>query len=326
MISVTQFDFAGRRECSIPPAEIGAALVAGRFCWVDVDCSACPDQAGGCQPCLACFKAIGINDLAQQAMLGPDCEGRYDLYDDCLHFAVTEANIREGRLQTAHVDIMLGERYIVTFRRHAAELIAQMKRVYREDFRKFAQSPGFLLYEIADHLTETYRRALQGFAAAVEQVQLKLFGEIDDDIFRQVATLTQDILGLRKVVTAAREIFHELATRRSPFVSETTRPFMENTAGTLERLSNDLTTEREVLNETLNLYMGMVSHRTNKVVNRLTVISAVFLPLTFICGVYGVNLQGVPEFAWSHGYLFFWTLCIVIAAALMFFMRRRKWL
>ena len=119
---------------------------------------------------------------------------------------------------------MLGERYIVTFRRHAAELIARMKRVYREDFRKFAQSPGFLLYEIADHLTETYRRALQGFAAAVEQAQLKLFGEIDDDIFRQVATLTQDILGLRKVVTAAREIFHELATRRSPFVSETTRP------------------------------------------------------------------------------------------------------
>ena len=326
MITVIQFDFSRKQERAIEVAGLAEAMQAGLFCWVDMNCAACGEREKQCRRCAECLEILGINELARHEVLGPDREGRYDVYEDCLHFAVTEARLAEGRLQTAHVDVVLGAQFLVTFRRNEAALVNLMKRTYREDFHKFAQSPGFLLYEIADHLTETYRRAIQGFAEAVERIQLKLFGEVDDNIFREVSTLTQDILGLRKVVTASRELLHELATRRSPFVSETTQPFLENMAGTLERLSGDLTTEREVLNETLNLYMGMVSHRTNKVVNRLTVISVIFLPLSFICGVYGVNLQGVPEFAWPQGYLYFWVLCALIAASLVIFMRRRKWL
>jgi magnesium transporter len=270
--------------------------------------------------------ALGINALAREEVLGPDREGRYDVYEECLHFALSEARMREGRLFTGHVDIVLGTRYLVTFRRRDVEFVRQMRRTYREDFLKFAQSPGFLLYEIGDHLIESYRRTLRGFADAVEEAQLQLFGEVDDGIFRHVSTLTQDILIFRKVVLASRELFHELATRKSAFISETTRPFLESMAGALERLGSDLTTEREVLNETLNLYMGMVSHRTNKVVNRLTVISAIFLPLSFLCGVYGMNLKNIPETTWSYGYAYFWALAIGIAALLLITMKKRGWL
>jgi magnesium transporter len=119
---------------------------------------------------------------------------------------------------------------------------------------------------------------------------------------------------------------HELSSRKSPFISETTQPFLESMAGTMERLGSDLTTEREVLNETLNLYMGMVSHRTNKVVNRLTVISAIFLPLSFLCGVYGMNLKNIPETRWEYGYALFWLVALGISATLLVVMRRRNWL
>lgn len=326
MIHIIEFDFAAKRERTIEPAELRAALDRGAFCWVDMDGSGCRDGDATWERFGECLRVLGLNDVARAEVMGPDCEGRYDVHEDCLHFAVTEAKLVENRLITSHVDVVQGERYLVTFRRREADFVKSMRRTYREDFLKFAKSPGFLLYEIGDHLTETYRRTLRGFQAAVEQVQLRLFTDVDDDIFRQVADLTQDLLLFRKVVLASRELLHELATRRSHFISETTQPFLENMAGSLERLGGDLTTEREVLNETLNLYMGMVSHRTNKVVNRLTVISAIFLPLSFLCGVYGVNLQGVPEFGWSFGYAFFWGLCLTIATLLLLYMRRRKWL
>ena len=326
MITIVEFDFDARRERTIPLEELGAACAQGRFCWVDIDCSAADERDAGASQVDACLKSLEVNDLARSEVLGPDREGRYDVYEDCLHFAVTEAKLAGQRLLTSHVDVVLGARYMVTFRRHGADFVKQMRRTYREDFVKFARSPGFLLYEIGDHLVEMYRRTLRGFQESVEQVQLRLFTDVDDEIFRHVADLTQDILVFRKVVLASRELMHELATRRSPFVSESTQPFLENMAGTLERLGGDLTTEREVLNETLNLYMGMVSHRTNKVVNRLTIISAIFLPLSFLCGVYGVNLKGVPEFEWEFGYVFFWCLCVVIAGTLLLVMRRRKWL
>lgn len=326
MITTIEFDFDARRERAIEPAGIRSALDRGLYCWIDMDCSICPEKGDICARCRDCLQVLGVNEIARAEVLGPDREGRYDVYDDCLHFAVSEAKLVEGRLVTAHVDVVLGQQYLVMFRRRETDFVKSMRRTYREDFAKFAKSPGFLLYEIGDHLTEMYRRTLRDFQAVVEQVQLRLFTDVDDEIFRQVADLTQDILLFRKVVLASRELLHELASRRSPFVSETTQPFLENMAGALERLGGDLTTEREVLNETLNLYMGMVSHRTNKVVNRLTVISAIFLPLSFLCGVYGVNLKGVPEFEWDFGYAFFWGLCLTIASALLFYMHRRKWL
>ena len=326
MITIVAFDFSDKRDRPVTVEELAGVKQAGLYCWVDINCSGCLDAQKSCADCDQVLRTLGVNEVARSEVLGPDREGRYDVYEDCLHFAVSEAKLNQGRLTTAHVDVVLGQGYLVTYRRMDADFVKQMRRTYREDFLKFARSPGFLLYEIGDYLIEGYRRTLREFQTSVEQVQLQLFGTVDDEIFRHVAEVTQDILLFRKIVLASRELMHELAHRKSLFVSETTQPFLENMAGTLERLGGDLTTEREVLNETLNLYMGMVSHRTNKVVNRLTVISIIFLPLSFLCGVYGVNLQGVPEFGWKYGYAFFWSLCLVSAGTLVIFMRRRKWL
>jgi magnesium transporter len=219
-----------------------------------------------------------------------------------------------------------GVNFLVTFHRKDAEFLHHMKRTYRDDFIKFARTPGFLLYEMGDHLIDGYRRAIGQIADKVEQVQLKLFGQVDDEIFRYVSDLTSDILAFRRLNMASRELLHQLGTRKSPFVSDSTQPFLESMAGTVMRLGGDLTTEREVLNETLNLYMGMVTHRTNKVINRLTVISIIFLPLSFLCGVYGMNLKGMPEMEWEYGYTAFWTVVILLAGGLLLTMRRLRWI
>jgi magnesium transporter len=137
--------------------------------------------------------------------------------------------------------------------------------------------------------------------------------------------VTRDLLSFRKIMMAAREVLHELASRRSPYVSEATQPFLEKMVDTLERLGADLTVERDILSETLNLYMSITSHRTNKIVSRLTVISVVFLPLTFLCGVYGMNFEVLPELGWRYSYLGFWLVVIAIAAGLLTYMKRRKW-
>jgi magnesium transporter len=178
-------------------------------------------------------------------------------------------------------------------------------------------------------------RAFEGHA---ERVQGKIFDTQDDEIFTEVSNVTRDLLSFRKTMLASREVLNELSSRKSPFVSESTQPFLERMVGTLERLSADLSVERDILAETLNLYMGITSHRTNRIVSRLTVVSAVFLPLTFLCGVYGMNFaieredaNGVPrnllmpELTSEWGYIGFWTVAITLAASLLTFMKWRKW-
>jgi magnesium transporter len=98
--------------------------------------------------------------------------------------------------------------------------------------------------------------------------------------------------------------------------------------GTIERVLQDVLVDRDILSNALNNYMSMVSYQTNKVMNRLTVVSVIFLPLTFLCGIWGMNFDhpdgGMPELRWKYGYLIFWSLTAVIAVVLLWLMRRNK--
>jgi magnesium transporter len=319
MLRIVAFDFAARTDREVPPDQLAGALQAGQYVWLDADLASAAETR-------RLLEAQAIGSLVLDEVFGTDIEGRYDVYENCIHAAVTEARFEGGRLATTYVDVLLAAGLILTYRRREADFLNQICRIYRDDFQKFSRSPGFLLYEIGDRLADGYRKTLRRFSASTEEVELALFGRAGDEIFRSVAELTGDLLKFRGIVLSSRELLHGLAARRSPFVSETTQPFLENLAGTMSRLGVDIATERETLTETLNLYMGMVGHRTNRVVNRLTVISMIFLPLTFLCGVYGMNFDCIPETRWPHGYLFFWIAAFGIAGVLTLIMWRRKWL
>jgi magnesium transporter len=318
MINIASFDFDAKTEEAVPRDHFGEALQSGRYVWADLS-GEYPAQVA------EVLREAGVSEMAIAEVIGPDREGRHDIHESCLHCAVTEARLAGGKLVTTHVDFVLTHGAMITVSRQDAAFMQAMRRVYREDFAKFARSPGFLIYELADNLLDSHRRTHGEFSAANERVQARLFEGADDEIFREVAALLGDLLAFRKMVMGARELLHELAIRKSAFVSETTQPYLQNLALALERLGNDLATEREVLSETLHLYMGMVGHRTNRVVNRLTVISMLFLPLGFLCGVYGMNLR-MPETEWTYGYVVFWILVVTLVGSLLYFMRRNRWI
>lgn len=318
------FNFDTKEERDIPVNAASKSCQEGMFCWIDLDAAADPAAAQ------SVMEEMGVNRHAIEEALGPDSDGRHDLYDDCLHIAVTAAHFKNEKLVPSHVDIVIGERFLITLRRGAVEFIEQVRKHYKQDFRKFAKTGSFLIYECWDALLDSYKKAMREFEGHAERVQSQIFTTHNDAIFTEVSDVTRDLLSFRKIMLAAREVLNELSSRRSPFVSEHTQPFLERMVGTLERLSGDLAVERDILSETLNLYMGITSHRTSKIVSRLTVVSMVFLPLTFLCGVYGMNFAPdaggtMPELGWKFGYLMFWILVVVIAAGLLWFMKRKQW-
>lgn len=318
-MNITAFDFKRKTEATLTREALFAEVNTAFHYWIELDHS----DEGDVPAVLALF---GINPTASAAFLGPDQDGRYDVYDDCLHVSLAEACVEDGRLAVAHGDMLLTDRCMLLWHRKPLPLLQHVRRTYREDFRRFAKTSGFLVYEIFDHLVESYRRSFTFFSNEVESVQLNLFAAVDDSIFLRVSGLTTDLLGFRKTVLASRELVHQLASRRSPFISEATQAFLAGMAGKLDRMSDDIISEREVLNETLNLYMGMVSHRTNRIINRLTVLSMIFLPLTFVCGVYGMNFDVMPELNWVYSYPIFWMVCLVFISISVYTMHKRRWI
>ncbi|MBL9020050.1 MAG: magnesium transporter CorA family protein, partial [Myxococcales bacterium] len=222
------------------------------------------------------------------------------------------------------VDAMMGATFLLTLHRGAPLFLEAVRRSYVADFKRFAQSPSFLLYELWDHLIDNYLSVHKKFEERVDEVQRRLIGEVDEAVFGEASELTVDLLHLRKVVLPARAVLTDLSTRKSPFVSEATQPYLNNMVGTIERVLQDVLVDRDILNGSINNYMSLVAHKTNKVMSRLTVVSIIFLPLTFLCGVYGMNFEIIPELKWEDGYYYFWGTAATLVIGLLALMRRYK--
>jgi magnesium transporter len=318
-VTVVEFDFENRRHRLIACGEIRAACDQKRCCWVDIDLSQ-PNHGAR-----AVLETLGVNPTAIDEALSETSGGRCDSYDDCLHISVATPVTDRG-LRFAGVNMILGERFIATLRPSHVDFMEIARRSFPTFFQRFAQSLGFLLFEFWDHLIDSYRKALHGLEVKVDQAQHDILAKGDEPVFQHVADITHELLALRRNIVSDREVLEQLAVRRSNFVSQSTQPYLSNMVGSMDRLASDLTVARESLAETLNLHLGIVSHRTNRVVSRLTIFSVIFLPLTFLCGVYGMNFTYLPEKEWPYGYFVFWIVSAVIAGGLWLTFRAKRWI
>lgn len=317
MTLAVSFDFDAKELADIDPADAPAAVAAGKYCWVDLEDA---DVAADL------LSKLGLSDATAERIRADQHQGQLRLGAHSVHATFLETRSVGADIELNTLHVVLGRGFLVTVHTAPSEAIAGVMETFRADFAVSARSGGFLLFEVADHLIGGYRSALNALSVKVEDIQKSLLGDIGDEILSQVSELTRALLDYRNAVVTAREAIDELATRKSDFVPESTQPFLDRQTVPLDRLANDSATERTVLSESLNLYMGLVSHRTNKVVNRLTILSMVFLPLNFFAAVYGMNFEHMPELGWRYSYLVFWIISTVFITSLLLIIRKKKWL
>lgn len=319
MIRVVELDFERKTEREVSLEQLPGSRSVGRFCWIDLSGS----DAESIRDVLTGYSVDNSEPVQHQLDRNI---ARVNDSDGWMHFEVADVELDSSGIEIQPVDIFLGDGFFATVHRHESGVIRGMRSSYSRNFRQVAKSPGFLHFELVDHLTQQYTAVLGKIAERTEDIESRLFEVTDDTIFGEVSLLMRAILEFSKTVMGAREVFHDLSTRLSPYIPQTTQPFLEKKAGQLDRMSVDITTEREVLSESLNLYMGIVTHRTNHLVTRLTVISALFLPLSFLVGVYGMNFEFMPELHLDYGYAGFWVVVVSIVGGMTYYMKRSGWL
>ena len=319
MIFAVELDFETKNERDVTLDQLAESRKNERFCWIDlsgIDVESAHEVLTG--------YSVNISEPVQQQL--EKNIARVNESEHWMHFQVADVSLNGTGIIISPIDIFLGDGFMMTVHDHDSNVIRGIRESYSRNFRQIAKSPGFLQFELVDHLTRGYTAILGKIAEKTEDIETRLFEVTDDGIFSEVSLLMRAILEFSKTVIEAREVFHDLSTRLSPFIPQTTQPFLEKKAGLLDRMSADITTEREVLSESLNLYMGIVTHRTNHLVTRLTVISALFLPLSFLVGVYGMNFEEMPELKYDYGYAVFWGVAVSIVSGMTYYMKRSGWL
>jgi magnesium transporter len=313
---VVDFDFEKKVFKQATLADIKGAMEAGRFCWLDVDVANVEDARR-----VLSGQGLFADEILEDALTREPAT-QIARYDDYIHMVMSGCRLVGDMFTLERVDVVIGENFMVTLHKGAPIFLEAVKRAYPADFKRFARSPSFLIYELWDHLIDNYLAVQKKFEDRVEKTQAALIGDVDDRVFQRVSELGADLLHFRKVVLPARSVLTDLSSRKSIFVSEATQPFLANMVGNIERVLQDLLVERDILSGSLDLYMSMVGHKTNRVMNRLTVLSVIFLPLTFLSGIWGMNFEGM--WGLNHSWLLlFWLPCGIILGAVGMFLLLR---
>jgi magnesium transporter len=317
--SVVAFDFERKTEHALTWAEARRALDAGHFVWVDI----AAQDADEARRILREFEWLDPEVI--EAALSKEPSTQHARYERYLHLVVSECRALGSGFELGRLDVVLSESWFLTIHRGPIALLGALRKDYRTDFVRFAKSPSFLLYEVWDHLLEGYLNVQKLMEERVEQLQDELRSErVPDSVFGRISDLGSDLLHFRKIVLPARSVLSDLATRRSMLLSETTQGFLGNMAGTVEHVLQDLLVDRDILTDSLSLHMSLVGHRTNEVMKKLTTVSVVFLPLSFLAGVYGTNFEVLPELHWRYGYVYFWAIVAFVVFALVYRLRRAR--
>lgn len=313
-----QLDFTTKAHGPVESGAIEEAIRAGRYVWIDIEAATAEELS-------TALNALGrLDPEVVEHVVEQEETTQIARYEGCLHLAMCAGRFDGDDFSLQRFDAVLGEGFLLTARVGACGVLDRIRKEYAADFVRHANTPSFLVFELWDHLADHYVEVQKRLEKEVEQLQRELFKDSDDDVFERVSDIGANLLRFRSVLMPARAILSELSTRRSIFVSEATQPYLNNLVGTIEHVLQDVLVDRDSLTQALSLYLSMVGHRTNRAMSKLTVISVIFLPLTFLCGVYGMNFQILPELQWKYGYALFWGLVVMIVVVMVAVMRRAR--
>ena len=295
---------------------------SGFYVWVDLQCPTEEEARILNEP--FAFHELAIEDALKEIQT-PKVES----YGDHLYLILHGIDFTAAQhcFATHEVDIFLGEQFLVTVHDDFSRSLAHLREVCpRNDF-VLAEGPAALLHRIVDSMVDNYRPEVEKLETRLDELEDAVFNKPNADDIREILGLKRDVSSLRRVVTPQRDVVGRLARREFTQISEALAYRFRDVHDHLVRLSDEAMFFQDRITSILDAHLSAVSNQLNSVMKVLTIIATVFMPLTFITGLYGMNVD-LPHFGMG-GTTMFWVLMAVMlasVAAMLTYFRRSGWL
>jgi magnesium transporter len=243
-------------------------------------------------------------------------------------FIVTHAlQIIDGRLQHEQVSIFLGHKTVMTFQEsRSAEWDPIRQRIKAKGSRLRNSDASFLAYSLLDAIVDSCFPILEIYSDRAEELETLILEHSHPGLISEIHQLKRDLLLLRWVIWPMREVVSSLQRDPHECVSETTRIYLRDLYDHVVQIIDLIETYREIASDLTETYMSSISNRMNEIMKVLTLIGTIFIPLTFLAGVYGMNFHYFPELDQVWAYPAFWVICLISAAIMLLLFRRHNWL
>ena len=251
-------------------------------------------------------------------------------YEEAIPENHQKASLRTNhRVEIAYeqVSLLFGEDWVISFSESDRSLFDPVReRILSGKGRLRSQGPDYLAYALLDVIVDQFFIVLEDLGEAIEFIDEELVRRPGPALLRQIHAFKRQMMYLHKAVWPVREIVGGFERCGSRFCSPATAPYLRDAYDHIIQVIDTVETYRDLISGMLDIYLSSISYRLNEVMKVLTIISTLFIPLTFIVGVYGMNFDYIPELRWHYGYYGVWSIMILVILGMMRYFRSKKWI
>jgi magnesium transporter len=283
--------------------------------------------------CRAIFKDIfGFHPLVIEDALLDSHSPKINEWDGYLYVVMhtpTPDTPDEPSLKTEEIDIFLGKGYIITYHKASVDCITKLWQMNFQDQRIAQKGPGYLLYRLGDQLVDLYLHIVDRIDQDIDNFEDVIFANPQNVVLEDIFTRKSDLLHLRKMLSYQREVYNKLARDEYKEVDPSIRIYFRDIYDNFVRIHDLAESLREMLSGTLDIYLSMINNQMNQIMKILTVFTALFMPLSFLTGFFGMNFFAAQAglALWTGGAAFTVLLLVMglLPVSMLLWMRRRKW-
>jgi len=270
-----------------------------------------------------------LHPLVLEDVLSANQRPKMDDLEDYLFIVLRMPYLdkNSGVVEHQQISLVLGATFVLSFQEADEDVFAPIRERIRSAKGRIRRlGADYLAYALIDTVVDSYFVVLEGLEDRLDLLEEELVANARPETLHMIHDLKREMIFLLKSVWPMREVVGRLTRGESSLVRDSTEVYFRDVYDHAFQVMDTVETFREMLSGMLEMYLSSISNRMNEIMKVLTIIATLFIPLTFITGVYGMNFKHMPELEWRWGYLLVWVVMFVVAALMLLYFRRKKWL
>ncbi|MBN2056373.1 magnesium/cobalt transporter CorA [bacterium] len=271
---------------------------------------------------------FGLHPLVLEDIVHTGQRPKLEDYGDFLFIVVKMLTPgKEGGVRSEQISFILGEHLLISFQERIGDVFDPVRERLRGAKGRIRNAgPDYLLYALVDIIVDNYFIILEQISERLEILEDRLVTSADQHLLHELHRQKRELAGLRHAVWPIRDLLSGLERLSPKLIAEDTRFFFRDVYDHIMREIETLETYRDIVTSMVDTYLSSISNKMNEVMKVLTIIATLFIPLTFIAGVYGMNFKYMPELGWRWGYPAVWGLMVAVGAVMFMYFKRKNWL
>jgi len=274
-------------------------------------------------------RVFGLHPLAVEDIVHTGQRPKVDEYDRhvFLVLRMLQWNDAAGEIDDEQVSLAVGNGWLLSFQERAGDVFDPIRSRLTSNRGQVRQlGADYLAYVLVDAIVDHYFAVLETLGERIEALGERISADVDGETMASIRQLKKELLFMRKSVWPLREVISSLQRDHGEWIGEATVPYLRDLYDHTIQIIDTVETYRDMVSGLMDLHMSTMSQRMNEVMKVLTIIATIFIPLSFVAGVYGMNFVHMPELTWRYGYFGALGVMLAVAVGMLAYFKRKKWL